>query len=104
MSSVAAQINYDARLLQFESLAGGGILASGGQQVVLAHRDDPDAGVLKISAQRLSRPVPGESAVLTMVFRPRTRGNSRILITFGARDDQGHAIEVPEANASVTIR
>jgi hypothetical protein len=104
MSSAGAQINYDASLLQFESLAGGGILASSGEQVVLAHRDDPDAGLLKISAQRLSQALPGDSAVLTLVFHPRTRGAGRILIIFGARDGQGHSIAVPEGHAEVTIQ
>jgi hypothetical protein len=104
MTSAAAQVNYDATLLQFVGLAGGGILASGGQDVVLAHRDDPDAGVLKINVQRLARGLPGDNAVLSLVFRPRTAGAGRILIALAARDRQGHAIEVPEGHAEVTIK
>jgi len=103
MTSAAAQINYDGRLLQFESLAGGGILANGGQQVVLAHRDDPDAGVLKINAQRLERGLPGDNAILSLVFRSRTRGTATILVALGARDSQGRAIEVPKGHAAITI-
>jgi hypothetical protein len=104
MTSAAAQVNYDATLLQFVGLAGGGILSSGGQQVVLAHRDDPDAGVLKINAQRLAGGLPGDNAVLSLVFRPRTVGAGRILIALAARDGQGHAIEVPGGHAEVTIK
>jgi hypothetical protein len=104
LTSASVQVNYDATLLQFVGLAGGGILATGGQQVVMAHRDDPEVGVLKISAQRLTGGLPGDNAVLTLVFRPRTIGTGRILITLAARDGQGHAIAVPEGHAEVTIQ
>jgi hypothetical protein len=104
MTSAAAQVNYDASLLQFVGLAGGGIFASGEQDVVLAHRDDPDTGVLKISAQRLARGLPGDNAVLSLVFRPRTVGTGTILIALAARDGHGHAIEVPSGHADVTIK
>ena len=72
--------------------------------MVLAHRDDPEAGVLKISAQRVARGLPGDNAVLSLVFRPRTAGAGRILIALSARDGQGHAIEVPEGHAEVAIK
>jgi hypothetical protein len=104
MTSAAAQVNYNASLLQFVGLAGGGILASGGQQVVLAHRDDPETGVLKISAQRLAPGLPGDNAVLSLVFRPRSIGTGRIIIAVSARDGQGHAIEVPEGRAEVAVQ
>jgi len=104
MTSTAAQVNYNASLLQFVGLEGGGILATGGQQVVMAHRDDPEAGVLKISAQRVARGLSGDNAVLSLVFRPRTAGADRILIALAARDGQGRTIEVPEGHAEVTIK
>jgi len=104
MTSAAAQVNYDAALLQFVGLAGGGILATSEQQVVLAHRDDPQAGVLKISAQRTARGLPGDNAVFSLVFRPRTTGAGRILIALAARDGQGHAIEIPAGHTEVTIK
>jgi hypothetical protein len=104
MTSAAAQVNYNAALLQFVRLAGGGLLATGGQPVVMAHRDDPEAGVLKISAQRTARGLPGDNAVLSLEFRPRTAGAGRILIALSARDSQGHTIEVPEGHAEITIK
>jgi hypothetical protein len=104
MTSATAQVNYNAALLQFVRLVGGGLLATGGQPVVLAHRDDPEAGVLKISAQRTARGLPGDNAVLSLEFRPRTAGAGRILVALAARDGQGHTIKVPEGHAEVTIK
>jgi len=103
MTSAGAQISYDAGLLQFVQLAGGGILASG-QEVVLAHRDDPETGVLKVNAQRPARSLSGDSAVLDLVFRPRKSGNGMIIVAVAARDSQGRSFEIPEGHAEVTVK
>jgi hypothetical protein len=103
MTSAGAQISYDAGLLQFVHLAGGGILANG-QEVVLAHRDDPETGVLKISAQRPAGALSGDSAVLDLVFRPRKSGNGMILVALAARDSQGRSFAIPDGHAEVTVK
>jgi hypothetical protein len=105
IASVAMEIDYAPNLIQFVSVAEVGPLAKDGQYVVLAHRDDPAAGVLKISAQRPpgSLSVPGDGAVLSLVFRARRKGTASISIAPGTRDSQDQSIDALGSHASVTI-
>jgi hypothetical protein len=105
VASVAMEVGYEPALVQFVSVAEVGPLAKNGQHMVLAHRDDPAAGVLKISAQRPpgSLSVPGDGAVLSLVFRARRRGTASISIAPGTRDSQGQSIDPAGSHASVTI-
>ena len=102
--SVALQVNYDPKLVQFISVAQDGSLEEDGQQLVLAHRDDPVAGILKISAQGPLR-VSGASngTILGLIFRARARGTCRVSVTPGVRDDQGRAFDLPGSQASISI-
>src|SRR5262249_28552348 len=100
----SVEIDYEPNLIQFVSVADVGPLAKDGQHVVLAHRDDPASGVLKISAQWPPRTVSlGDGAVLSFVFRARRRGTASVSIAPGTRDSQGQSIDVAGSHASVTI-
>ena len=105
VASVAIEIDYEPTLVQFVSVAEVGPLAKNGQHVVLAHRDDPAAGVLKLSAQRppANLSVPRDGAVLSLVFRARRRGTAGVSIPPGTRDSQGQPIDLTGSHASVTI-
>ena len=104
-ASVAMEIDYEPNLMQFVSVAEVGPLAKDGQHVVLAHRDDQAAGVLKISAQRPpgSLGIPADGAVLSLVFRARRKGTASVSIAPGTRDSQGQSIDALGSHASVTI-
>jgi hypothetical protein len=105
IASAVMQIDYDPKLMQFVSAADGGLLAKGDEPALLAHRDDPIAGVLKISAQRppggLS--ASGDGTVLRLMFVARAKGSGRIAIAPSARDIQGRPIDVLAARAQVNI-
>jgi hypothetical protein len=105
IASVAMEIDYQPSLMQFVSVAEVGPLAKDGQHVVLAHRDDQAAGVLKISAQRPpgSLGIPADGAVLSLVFRARRKGTANVSIVPGNRDSQGQSIDALGSHASVTI-
>jgi len=105
IASVAMEIDYEPSLMQFVSVAEVGPLAKDGQHVVLAHRDDQAAGVLKISAQRPpgSLGIPADGAVLSLVFRARRKGTASVSIAQGTRDSQGQSIDALGSHASVTI-
>lgn len=98
---VAMQVTYDPNLMQFVDLTRGADRASTADQGLLAHRDDPLTGILKISAQP-----PGHSdrgVVVGLVFRAKGTGNTKVLVASGARDDQGRHLDVSDANVAVTI-
>ena len=100
IASVAIEVNYDPNLMQFVDVAEGGSPGKDGQPALLAHRDDPAAGVLKISAQR---PPGKDGAFLNLTFRAVEKGTGSIGIALGARDSQGQAIDALESRASITI-
>jgi hypothetical protein len=105
IASVAMEIDYEPNVMQFVSVAEVGPLAKDGPHVVLAHRDDQAAGVLKISAQRPpgSLGIPADGAVLSLVFRARRKGTATVAIAPGTRDSQGQSIDALGSHASVTI-
>lgn len=105
IASVAMEIDYEPNLVQFVTVAEVGPLAKDGQHVVLAHRDDPASGVLKISAQLPpgTVSVAGDGAVLSFVFRARRKGTASVSIAPGTRDSQGQSIDAAGSHASVTI-
>lgn len=106
IASVVLEINYDPKVMQFISVSEGGFLGQDGRQVVLAHRDDPFAGTLKISAQRPpgSPGVSGDGTVFGLVFWAREKGSGNVSIVPGAADSQGRPVEVAGAEASVVVR
>src|SRR5215472_50464 len=105
IASVAMEIEYEPNLIQFISVAEVGPLAKDGQHVVLAHRDDQAAGVLKISAQRPpgSLGIPADGAVISLVFRARKKGTASVSIAPGTRDSQGQSIDALGSHSFVTI-
>jgi hypothetical protein len=105
IASVAMEIDYEPTLMQFVSVAEVGPLAKDGPHVVLAHRDDQTAGVLKISAQRPpgSLGIPADGAVLSLVFRARRKGTASVSIAPGTRDSQGQSIDALGSHSFVTI-
>jgi hypothetical protein len=105
ISSVAIQIDYDPNLLQFMGVSEGGFLGKDGQQVVLAQRDDPLTGILKISAQRPpgSPGISGDGPVFALSFQGRKKGVCTVSISSGALDSQGRRVEVVGSSASVTV-
>jgi hypothetical protein len=105
IASVAAQIEYDANLLQFTGVSQGGFLVKSGRQVVLAQRNDPLTGVLKISAeQSLGTPgISGDGPVFTLSFQARKRGKGVVSILPSAHDSQGRRIEMAGSQVSLRI-
>jgi hypothetical protein len=105
IASVAVQIDYDANLLQFMGVAQGGFLAKPGQQFVLAQRNDPLTGVLKISAQQSpGKPgISGDGPVFALSFQARQRGTATVSIVPSAHDSQGRRIEMAGSQASVRV-
>jgi len=105
IASVAIQIDYDPRLLQFAGVSEGAFLGKDGQQVVLAQRDDPLTGVLKISAQRPpgTPGISGDGPVFAVSFQGRQKGVCTVSISPGALDSQGRRVEVAGSSASVTV-
>src|SRR5262249_18486978 len=82
IASVALQINYDPKVVEFVKVSGGAQLERDGQPAVLAQRDDPATGTLKISAQRPPGN-PGFSAdgtALGLVFWAREKGAGNVSI------------------------
>ena len=87
--------------MQFIAVTRGAEQASTADQGLVAHRDDPLTGILKISAQR-----PGHTdrgVIVGLVFRAKRTGNTKVLVASGARDDQGRHIDVSDANVVITI-
>jgi hypothetical protein len=105
IASLAIQIDYDPKLLQFVGASEGAFLGNDGQQVVLAQRDDPLTGVLKISAQRPpgSPGISGDGPVFTLSFQGLTKGTGTVSILPGAHDSQGRRVEVLGSNVLVTV-
>jgi hypothetical protein len=105
IASVAVQIDYDADLLQFMGVSQGGFLVKTGQQFVLAQRNDPLTGVLKISAQQPpGKPgVSGAGPVFALTFQARKRGTATVSIVPSAHDSQGRRIEMAGSQVSVRV-
>jgi hypothetical protein len=105
IASVAAQIDYDANLLQFMSVSEGGFLVKDGQHVVLVQRDDPSTGVLRITADKSpgNPGISGDGPVFTLSFQARKRGNATVSIVPGAHDSQGRRIEMSGSQVSVRV-
>jgi hypothetical protein len=105
IASVAIQIDYDPKLLQFVGVSEAAFLGRDGQQVILAQRDDPQTGVLKISAQRPpgSPGISGDGPVFALSFQGRQKGTSTVSIMPGAHDSQGRRVEVVGSNTLVTV-
>jgi hypothetical protein len=105
IASVGVEIDYDANLLQFVGVSEGGFLVKAGQQFVLTHRDDPLAGVLKISAEQSpgNPGISGDGPVFALSFQARKRGKATVSIVPGAHDSQGGRIEMAGSQVSVTV-
>jgi hypothetical protein len=106
IASVALQINYDPKVVEFVKVSGGAQLERDGQAAVLAQRDDPVTGTLKISAQRPPGN-PGFSAdgtALGLVFWAREKGTGNVSIASGAHDTQGRTVDVLGSQAAVFVR
>jgi hypothetical protein len=105
IGSVAVQIDYDANLLQFMGVSEGGFLVKDGQKVVLAQRNDPLTGVLRISAEKpLGTPgISGDGPVFALSFQARKKGKATVSIVPGAQDSQGRRIEIAGSQVSVKV-
>jgi hypothetical protein len=98
---VGMLVKYDPNLMQFIDVTRGADQASTADQGLLAHRDDPLTGMLKISAQRPDYSDGG--VAVGLVFRAKGTGKTQVLVASGARDDQGQHVDVSEANVAITI-
>jgi hypothetical protein len=105
IASMAVQIDYDANLLQFMGVSEGGFLVKDGHQVVVAQRNDPATGVLRISAEKSpgSAGISGEGPVFALSFQARKRGMATVSIVPGAHDSQGRRIEMAGSQVSVRV-
>jgi hypothetical protein len=105
IASVAAQIDYDANLLEFMGVSQGGFLVKAGRQVVLVQRNDPLSGVLKISAEQpQGKPgISGDGPVFALSFHARKKGNGTVSIVPSAHDSQGRRIEMAGSQVPVCV-
>src|SRR5262249_40557912 len=103
ISSVGVQIDYDANLLQFMGASEGGFLVKAGQNFVLAQRNDPVTGVLKINAEQSpgTPGISGDGAIFTLSFQARKKGKATVSIIPGAHDSQGRRIDIAGSQVSV---
>jgi general secretion pathway protein D len=105
--SVPAQIAYDPKLLQLVNVSNGGFLSKDGQPVALVHRDDPNAGVLQVTATRPpgANGVSGQGPVFTLTFMAKAPGQANLTIKqAGARDPSMGPIPVAGGQAMVTVK
>lgn len=106
VASVGVQIDYDASLLQLMGVSEGGLLVNGGRSFVLAQRNDPLTGVLKVSAEESpgNPGISGDGPVFALSFQARKKGKATVSIVPGAHDSQGRRIEVTGSQVSVTVK
>jgi hypothetical protein len=83
----------------------GGFLVKDGQKVVLAQRNDPSTGVLRISAEKPpgNPGISGDGSVFALSFQARKKGNATVSIIPGAHDSQGRRIEMAGSQVSVRV-
>jgi len=105
--ALSMQLNYDARILEVESVVNGGFLSSDGQPAALVHREDPATGTAQIT---ISRPpgaaaLTGTGAVVTVTFRAKAAGVTSLSVARAiARDAGGTMVPLVLAPATVRIR
>lgn len=105
--SVPVQLSYDPNQLQVVNVSNGGFLSQDGQAVALVHRDDPEKGILNVTATRPPGVggVSGQGAVVTLTFMAKGAGQSALTITRGgARDPAMQPISMNGAQAAITIQ
>ena len=107
VASMAVQIDYDANLLQFTGVSAGGFLVKEGQKAgfVLAQRNDPSAGVVRISAEKSpgNPGISGDGPVFALSFQAKKRGKATVSIVPGAHDSMGRRIEMAGSQVSVKV-
>jgi len=106
VSGVSLQVTYDPKVLQFGQVTSGEFLGRDGQPVPVVNRNDANAGVVTVSAQRpAGMPgISGDGVVFTLMFTAKARGASGITITTsGARNSQNQPLQAQGSHASVTI-
>jgi hypothetical protein len=105
IASVAAEIDYDANVLEFMGVSEGGFLMEDGRQFALAKRDDPSTGVVKISAEQSPghQGISGDGPVFALSFQARKKGTATVSIVPSAHDSQGRRIEMAGSQVSVTV-
>ena len=104
--AVPLQISYDPKLLQLVNVSNGSFLSQDGQPVALVHRDDPEAGMLQVTATRppSSGGASGQGTVVTLTFLAKAPGQATVAITRpGARNSSGQVIPASGGQASVTV-
>ena len=100
------ELNYDAKLLQVQSMNLGPFLSQDGQAPALVHREDPASGTAQVS---LSRPpnvggIAGSGNVVTITFLAKTTGTATLSLTrLGARNPQGAISPMQTTSATVTV-
>ena len=88
--AVPLQLQFDPKVLSLVNVDSGELLAKGGQDVVLVHRDEGD-GAVTISATRPpgTKGVDGQGTVCTLTFKAIGPGDATLaLARIGARDSQ----------------
>ena len=105
IASVAVEVDYDASLMQFMGVSQGGFLANAGRHIVLAQRNDPLTGVLKINAEQSpgNPGISGDGPVFALSFRAKKRGKGTVSIVPSAHDSQGQRIDMAGSQASVRV-
>jgi hypothetical protein len=105
IASVSAEIDYDANLLEFMGVSQGGFLVKSGRQVVLAQRNDPLTGVLKISAEQPpgTPGISGDGQVFALSFHAKKKGKGTVSIIPSAHDSEGQRIEMAGTQVSLHV-
>ncbi len=105
--ALSLQLNYDARMLEVESVVNGGFLSSDGQPAAVVHRDDPATGTTQITVSRPPGAVglSGTGALVTVTFRAKAAGATTLTVGRAiARDASGKILPLTLVPAPVHIR
>ena len=107
VAAVPVQIAYDPKHLSVVKIDNGDFLTKDSQPVALVQRDDPNSGMLVVSASRPpgAAGVSGQGTVFTITFTAKDKGPSVLSITRpGARNSQQQPIQVLGSQMTVNVQ
>ena len=107
VAAVPVQISYDPKHLSVVKIDNGDFLTKDSQPVALVQRDDPNGGMLVVSASRPpgAAGVSGQGTVFTITFTAKDKGPTVLSITRpGARNSQQQPIQVLGSQMTVNVQ
>jgi general secretion pathway protein D len=107
VAAVPVQIAYDPKHLSVVKIDNGDFLTKDSQPVALVQRDDPNSGMLVVSASRPpgAAGVSGQGTVFTITFTAKDKGPTVLSIARpGARNSQQQPIQVLGSQMTVNVQ